>query len=137
MRKIEAHDAIDRFREEWTRERPDLDFAYLATLGRILRLSAHLRELGRQLPDGGETTLTHLLFVRRDHITRALFDGYFLEGLDLARTDVLASIAIATVKNASVVVMNPTHIACALRYEEEEGDEAPAKPAARKRKVAR
>jgi DNA-binding MarR family transcriptional regulator len=44
MRKIEAHDAIDRFREEWTRERPDLDFAYLATLGRILRLSAHLRE---------------------------------------------------------------------------------------------
>ena len=44
MRKIEAHDAIDRFREEWTRERPDLNFAYLATLGRILRLSAHLRE---------------------------------------------------------------------------------------------
>ena len=44
MRKIEAHDAIDRFREEWTRERPDLDFAYLATLGRILRLSAHLRD---------------------------------------------------------------------------------------------
>ena len=29
---------------EWTRERPDLDFAYLATLGRILRVSAHLRE---------------------------------------------------------------------------------------------
>lgn len=28
-------------------------------------------------------------------LTRALFDGYFLEGLDLARTDVLASIAIA------------------------------------------
>jgi DNA-binding MarR family transcriptional regulator len=42
--KIESYDAIDRFAQEWTRERPDLDFAYLATLGRILRLSAHLRE---------------------------------------------------------------------------------------------
>ena len=40
----ENADAIDRFVAEWTRERPDLDFAYLATLGRILRLSAHLRE---------------------------------------------------------------------------------------------
>jgi len=44
MRKNQAHDEIDRFAQEWTRERPDLDFAYLATLGRILRLSAHLRE---------------------------------------------------------------------------------------------
>jgi DNA-binding MarR family transcriptional regulator len=44
MPKIDAPDAIDRFAEEWSRERPDLDFAYLATLGRILRLSAHLRE---------------------------------------------------------------------------------------------
>jgi hypothetical protein len=35
-------DAIDRFSEEWTRERPDLDFTYLATLGRILRLSARV-----------------------------------------------------------------------------------------------
>ena len=42
--KVEAHDAIDRFSVEWSRERPDLDFTYLATLGRILRLSAHLRE---------------------------------------------------------------------------------------------
>ncbi|MET0277673.1 MAG: MarR family transcriptional regulator [Pseudorhodoplanes sp.] len=40
----QALDAIDRFAQQWTRERPDLDFAYLATLGRILRLSAHLRE---------------------------------------------------------------------------------------------
>lgn len=43
-RKSQDCDAIDRFAEEWSRERPDLDFAYLATLGRILRLSAHLRE---------------------------------------------------------------------------------------------
>ncbi len=44
VRSGEDCDAIDRFSEEWTRERPDLDFAYLATLGRIVRLSAHLRE---------------------------------------------------------------------------------------------
>lgn len=44
MPKNEARDAIDRFMAEWKRERPDLDFAYLATLGRILRVSAHLRE---------------------------------------------------------------------------------------------
>lgn len=42
--KQRSRDAIDRFVEEWQRERSDLDFAYLATLGRILRLSAHLRE---------------------------------------------------------------------------------------------
>lgn len=44
MHKNKARDAIDVFIAEWTRERPDLDFAYLATLGRILRLSAHLHE---------------------------------------------------------------------------------------------
>jgi flagellar biosynthesis protein FlhB len=32
---------------------------------------------------------------------------------------------VANVKNATVVVINPTHIACALRYDEEEGDDAP------------
>jgi FlhB-like protein len=37
----------------------------------------------------------------------------------------LASATIANVKTASVVIVNPTHIACALRYEEQEGDEAP------------
>lgn len=42
-----------------------------------------------------------------------------------AHHEMLASVAIANVKRASVVVVNPTHIACALRYHEEEGDEAP------------
>ena len=47
MPKIKAErqrDAIDRFAEEWKRERPGLDFTYLETIGRIMRLSAHLRE---------------------------------------------------------------------------------------------
>lgn len=42
-----------------------------------------------------------------------------------AHHEVLAGNAIASVRNASVVVVNPTHIACALKYDEAEGDEAP------------
>ncbi|ARP99084.1 MarR family winged helix-turn-helix transcriptional regulator [Pseudorhodoplanes sinuspersici] len=44
MHKNQAADALDVFAEEWSQARPDLDFAYLATVGRILRVSAHLRE---------------------------------------------------------------------------------------------
>src|SRR4051812_21991252 len=40
----DADDTIDRFIIEWSAQRPDLDFNYLATIGRILRVSAHLRE---------------------------------------------------------------------------------------------
>lgn len=42
-----------------------------------------------------------------------------------AHQELLASATIANVRNASVVVINPTHVACALRYDEPEGDEAP------------
>jgi len=42
--KNKATDAIDVFMAEWVRERPDLDFEYLATVGRIVRIAAHLRE---------------------------------------------------------------------------------------------
>ncbi len=44
MPKDKTGDTIDRFKQEWTAQRPDLDFEYLATIGRILRVSAHLRE---------------------------------------------------------------------------------------------
>ena len=44
MPKNKAADAIDGFMAEWERERPDLDFEYLATVGRIVRIAAHLRE---------------------------------------------------------------------------------------------
>lgn len=44
MHKNPPVDALDIFAEEWTQARPDLDFSYLATVGRILRVSAHLRE---------------------------------------------------------------------------------------------
>lgn len=42
-----------------------------------------------------------------------------------AHHEMLAAATIANVKNATVVVVNPTHIACALRYDEKDGDEAP------------
>ncbi len=44
MLKDKTGDTIDRFKQEWATQRPDLDFDYLATIGRILRVSAHLRE---------------------------------------------------------------------------------------------
>jgi DNA-binding MarR family transcriptional regulator len=37
-------DAVDAFMEGWARERPDLNFGHLDTLGRIIRLAAHLHE---------------------------------------------------------------------------------------------
>ena len=44
---------------------------------------------------------------------------------DRAHREMLAQATVASVKNATVVVVNPTHLACALRYDEKEGDEAP------------
>ena len=42
-----------------------------------------------------------------------------------AYQELLAQVAIANVRTATVVVVNPTHLACALRYDEKGGDEAP------------
>ena len=42
-----------------------------------------------------------------------------------AYQEILAQAAIANVRTATVVVVNPTHLACALRYDEKAGDEAP------------
>ncbi|MCL2779760.1 MAG: EscU/YscU/HrcU family type III secretion system export apparatus switch protein [Polyangiaceae bacterium] len=42
-----------------------------------------------------------------------------------AHQELLNSATVANVKNATVVVVNPTHIACALRYDESGGDDAP------------
>ncbi len=42
-----------------------------------------------------------------------------------AHHEMLASATVANVKTATVVIVNPTHLACALRYDEEEGDDAP------------
>lgn len=39
--------------------------------------------------------------------------------------ELLAQSTLGNVKRASVVIVNPTHLACALRYDEAEGDRAP------------
>ena len=39
--------------------------------------------------------------------------------------ELLAQSTLGNVKRASVVIVNPTHLACALRYDEGEGDAAP------------
>jgi flagellar biosynthesis protein FlhB len=42
-----------------------------------------------------------------------------------AHHEMLASATVGNVKNATVVVVNPTHFATALKYDEKDGDEAP------------
>jgi flagellar biosynthesis protein FlhB len=62
--------------------------------------------------------------VKREH-KETEGDPQLKAARERAHQELLASAAIANVKTATVVVVNPTHIACALRYEEEEGDAAP------------
>ncbi len=62
--------------------------------------------------------------VKREH-KESEGDPQLKAARERAHHEMLASATIANVKTASVVVVNPTHIACALRYDEGEGDEAP------------
>jgi flagellar biosynthesis protein FlhB len=67
--------------------------------------------------------------VKREH-KESEGDPQLKAARERAHHEMLASATIANVKNATVVVVNPTHLACALRYEEkkedgEDGDEAP------------
>jgi flagellar biosynthesis protein FlhB len=62
--------------------------------------------------------------VKREH-KEAEGDPEVKAARQRAHRDVLAAATIANVRNASVVVVNPTHLACALRYDEVDGDEAP------------
>jgi type III secretion protein U len=69
------------------------------------------------------------LKMSKEEIKREMKEGEGDPELKAARErahqEMLASAAIANVKNATVVVVNPTHLACALRYDEESGDHAP------------
>jgi flagellar biosynthesis protein FlhB len=62
--------------------------------------------------------------VKREH-RDAEGDPQLKAARERAHHELLAQATLAAVKNASVVVVNPTHIACALRYDETRGDEAP------------
>lgn len=65
--------------------------------------------------------------VKREH-KESEGDPQVKAARERAHHEMLASATVANVKTASVVVVNPTHIACALRYDERSddgGDEAP------------
>lgn len=62
--------------------------------------------------------------VKREH-KESEGDPQLKAARERAHHEMLAQATIANVKNASVVVVNPTHLATALRYDEKGGDEAP------------
>ncbi len=62
--------------------------------------------------------------VKREH-KESEGDPELKAARERAHHELLASATVANVRTATVVVVNPTHIACALRYDEKEGDEAP------------
>ena len=62
--------------------------------------------------------------VKREH-KESEGDPQIKAARERAHHEMLSAATIANVQRASVVIVNPVHIACALRYDEEEGDEAP------------
>ncbi len=49
-------DEVDRIRDQWARERPDIDTASMGLIGRLLRLTEHLRsEMARTFAEHGLT----------------------------------------------------------------------------------
>jgi flagellar biosynthesis protein FlhB len=52
-------------------------------------------------------------------------DSHLRAARERAHRELLAQATLASVRDASVVVINPTHLACALRYDETCGDRAP------------
>lgn len=62
--------------------------------------------------------------VKREH-KESEGDPQLKAARERAHHEMLNAATIGNVKNASVVIVNPVHIACALKYDEKEGDEAP------------
>ena len=62
--------------------------------------------------------------VKREH-KESEGDPQLKAARERAHHEMLAAATVANVRRASVVIVNPVHIACALRYDEEDGDEAP------------
>ena len=62
--------------------------------------------------------------VKREH-KESDGDPQMKAARERARHEMLAAATVGNVRHATVVVVNPTHVACALRYEEAEGDAAP------------
>ena len=62
--------------------------------------------------------------VRREH-KESEGDPQVKAARERAHHELLAAATIGNVRRATVVIVNPTHVACAVRYDEDEGDEAP------------
>ena len=62
--------------------------------------------------------------VKREH-KESEGDPQLKAARERARHEMLSAATVANVQKASVVIVNPVHIACALRYEEVDGDGAP------------
>ena len=62
--------------------------------------------------------------VKREH-KESDGDPQLKAARERAHHELLASATVANVQKASVVIVNPVHIACALKYDEDLGDEAP------------
>jgi type III secretion protein U len=62
--------------------------------------------------------------VKREH-KESEGDPQMKAARERAHKEVIAQATVANVRTASVVIVNPTHLATALRYDEKEGDEAP------------
>jgi flagellar biosynthesis protein FlhB len=52
-------------------------------------------------------------------------DPHVKQARERAHHEMLAAATVGNVRTAAVVIVNPTHLACALRYDQKEGDEAP------------
>jgi flagellar biosynthesis protein FlhB len=74
--------------------------------------------------------------VKREH-KESEGDPQLKSARERAHHEVLAAVAVANVKKASVVVVNPTHLACALEYDETAGHEAPIVVASGRGELAR
>lgn len=62
--------------------------------------------------------------VKREH-KESEGDPQLKAARERAHHEMLSAATVANVQKASVVIVNPVHIACALRYDEDDGDEAP------------
>lgn len=62
--------------------------------------------------------------VKREH-KESEGDPELKAARERAHHEMMTSVTLANVREASVLVVNPTHLACALRYDETSGDEAP------------
>lgn len=97
---------------------------------RLLRIAAFVG-LVLGVLDVGITRLAFLRRVRmsKDEVKREAKESEGNPELKAARDrahhEMLAYATTAQVAKATVVIVNPTHIACALRYDEEGGDDAP------------